>query len=236
MARRTRRRASTRDPRRVAGAIGLLGATVAVGAKAATAAFTSTATPTHATDTAHLDVDTSNPDVGQGFNVAVNGLYPGKAFERVVDVTISGDADLDNNTLGAPFGMWVNTTTNCGTCDSSLLDTDMTNGLQITIDRCSIAWTPSGSSPDKTYTCGGTQTSVQTITPITGGATTGFVGTKNLTKNATASLTTVGSVNRYRFTFSLPTTAPDTMEGLTGINGTIIELKFGGTQRDATNK
>ena len=42
-----------------------------------------------------------------------------------------------------------------GASPSSLLDTDATNGLQIAIDKCSVAWTEAGSSPAFTYTCGG---------------------------------------------------------------------------------
>lgn len=53
---------------------------------------------------------------------------------------------------------------------SSLLETDATNGLQMAIDRCSVAWTESGTAPayTYTYTCGGTTTSVLASRTIIG--------------------------------------------------------------------
>jgi len=49
---------------------------------------------------------------------------------------------------------------------SSLLDTDATNGLQLTIQSCPTAWTEAGTSPAYTYTCTGTATTVLPSRPV----------------------------------------------------------------------
>ena len=61
-----------------------------------------------------------------------SGLAPGDSF----DLANQGSLNLSAITL---------TTTATVT---SLLDTDATNGLQMTIARCSTTWTESGTSPN----------------------------------------------------------------------------------------
>jgi hypothetical protein len=220
-----------RNRRRVAGALGLLGASVTAAGKAAYGDFTGASSVAHSTSSGTLGVTVGNGDADQAFALAMSNFFPGASRERLVDVTISGDAAFDDVSLDAapPYGLFVDVSHICGSCDSSLLDSDVTNGLQIKIDRCSQPWAvANGSSPNETYTCPADQYAVVSSRSI--------VGSKNLTPNADASNTNPGDVNHYRFTFTLPTTSPDTMEGLSGANSSILEFKFGGTQRDATNK
>src|SRR5262249_14759418 len=67
------------------------------------------------------------------------------------------------------------------------------NGLQMTITKCSVAWTESGSSPAYTYTCGGSTSTVLASTPVT------------VTSAALSNLTlTVGASNHLRVTLTLP--------------------------------
>ena len=49
---------------------------------------------------------------------------------------------------------------------SSLLDTDTTNGLQLSIDSCSTTWTESG--PPYSYTCPGATATVLASRPVIG--------------------------------------------------------------------
>ncbi len=97
---------------------------------------------------------------------------------------------------------------------SSLLDTDTVNGLMMTIDRCSVAWTESAFP--YTYTCSGTTTSVRTNTPVVG--TNLALG--NLTVTATA-------VNNLRVTLTLPSTAGNALQG----QSSTINYTFTGAQR-----
>ena len=81
-----------------------------------------------------------------GSTVGATAIAPGDTIQRSVDLINSGSLDLASVTL----------TTTATT--SSLLDTDATNGLQMVIDKCSVAWTEAG--PPYTYTCSGSTSSV----------------------------------------------------------------------------
>ncbi|GIU91013.1 MAG: hypothetical protein KatS3mg010_2112 [Acidimicrobiia bacterium] len=215
MARRARRGPGAGpDARRVAGTVGLLGASVVCAAKGASGLFTAGAQATHATDTGKLElIVDEDADASQAFVLDVSGLYPGASQQRLIDVTI-GDAGYKT--------LQVAISDSCGACSDSALTNDTTNGIKVKVERCSSPWTySSGSAPNRTYTCSGTTTEVVGTLPL--------VGTKNLT---TGSLLDEGSTNHYRFTFTLPLTAPESMKGLTAVT----ELTFDGTQRDGQNR
>jgi spore coat-associated protein N len=142
-------------------------------------------------------------------NVNASGIVAGDTMQRSVDVNNSGSTDLGSITL---------TTT---ASPSSLLDTDATNGLQIAIDKCSVAWTEAGTSPAFTYTCGGTTSSVLSSQAVIGSS----IALSNMT-------VTAGAANHLRVTLTLPSTAPNTMQGLSST----ISCAFIGTQRAPTNE
>ena len=89
------------------------------------------------------------------------------------------------------------------------------------IERCSVAWTESGSAPAYTYTC-----SVTTSTVVSSRA---IIGAGLTLSNV---LLTAGSTNNLRVTVTLPSTVGNTLQGLTSV----ISYAFTGTQRAATNK
>ena len=91
---------------------------------------------------------------GNRLTVGATNIAPGDTIQRAVTLTNTGTLDLANVVL----------TTNAAT--SSLLDTDPTNGLQVTIQKCSVAWTESAFP--YTYTCGGTTSTVLASTPVIG--------------------------------------------------------------------
>jgi hypothetical protein len=90
------------------------------------------------------------------------------------------------------------------------------------IDKCSVAWTESGTAPAYTYTCGGTTSTVLASRAIIG---------SNLALSNLAALTT-GSTDHLRVTLTLPSTAGNTFQGLSST----ISYNFVGNQRAATNK
>jgi spore coat-associated protein N len=136
-------------------------------------------------------------------------IAPGDTMQRAVNLTIGGTVDMTAITL----------TTTAPT--SSTLDTNATHGLQLAIDRCSQAWTESGSSPAFTYTCGGTTSIVLASRAVIGSS----IALSNL-------LVTAGSTNHLRVTLTFPTTADDAYQGLTSA----ISYQFAGTQRAGTSK
>src|SRR6478752_2099742 len=113
--------------------------------------------------------------------VGASAIAPGDTIQRSVDLIDSGSIDLASITL----------TTNATT--SSLLDTDTTNGLQMVIDKCSVAWTEAGTSPAFTYTCGGSTSAVLASQPV--------IGSNMSLSNLSV---TAGATNHLRVTLTLP--------------------------------
>lgn len=142
--------------------------------------------------------------------VNASGLVPGDTVQRSVDLVNSGTADFGSVSL---------TTTASPT---SLLDTDATNGLQMTIDKCSTAWTEAGTAPAYTYTCGGTTTSVLASRAVIG---------SGLALNNLASLT-AGTTDKLRVTLTLPSSASNTMQN----QSSTVTYAFTATQRAGTSK
>ena len=142
-------------------------------------------------------------------SIGATNIAAGDTIDRAVNVKNTGSIDLANVVL---------TTT---ATVSSLLDTDATNGLQMILDKCSVAWTEAGTSPAYTYTCSGTTTSVLTTRAV--------IGT-NLTMNNMT--TTAGADNFLRARLTLPSSAPNTLQG----QSSTISYAFTATQRSATSK
>jgi hypothetical protein len=144
--------------------------------------------------------------------VNATAVAPGDTIQRSFDLTNSGSLDL----AAAP-------TLTTTASPSSLLDTDATNGLQMTIDKCSVAWTEAGTSPAFTYTCSGTTTSVLASRAVIGSA---------ITLSNLSTLVTAGTTERLRLTLTLPSTAGNTFQGLSST----LTYAFNATQRTATNR
>src|SRR5690348_10445545 len=142
--------------------------------------------------------------------VGASGIAAGDSLQRSVDIVNQGTIDLTS------IGLTTTATT------SSLLDTDTTNGLQVAIDRCSAAWTESGTAPAYTYTCSGTTSSVLASRPVIG---------SNLTLANLSSLT-AGATDHLRVTLTLPAAAPNTLQG----QSSTIQYAFTGTQRAGTSR
>jgi hypothetical protein len=142
--------------------------------------------------------------------VGATGLVPGDSIQRSVTLSNSGDTALSAITLSTTA------------TPSSLLDTDVTNGLQMKIEKCSTAWVEAGTAPAYTYTCAGGSTSVLPSRPVVGA---------NLALSGLSSLTNALSDNLV-VTLSLPTTAGNTFQGISST----VNFSFTGTQRAATSK
>src|SRR5260370_41794549 len=109
------------------------------------ATFTSTASVSHSVTTGTVTIALGATGASTNrLNVNASGVAPGDTIQRSFDLLDQGSLNLASITL---------TTTATA---SSLLDTDATNGLQMVIDRCSLAWTEAGTAPAYTYTCSGT--------------------------------------------------------------------------------
>jgi predicted ribosomally synthesized peptide with SipW-like signal peptide len=193
------------------GSFAVLGAAASIAGLGTFATFTSStsASQTIASGTVSITLGTSG--AANRLTVAASNLVAGDTVQRAADLINNGTGSSDN--LGS-----IQLTTSAS--PSSTLDTDAVTGLQMTIDKCSIAWTESG--PPYAYTCGGTTTTVLASRAVIGSS----LALSNLT-----SLTT-GSTDHLRVTLTLPAAAPNTLQG----QSSAITYAFTGTQRTATSK
>jgi spore coat-associated protein N len=141
-------------------------------------------------------------------SIAATGLVPGDTVARPFQLSNTGSENLATLTLST-----VATTT-------SKLDTDATNGLQLTIQDCPVAWTKNGT----TYNCAGGATTVLPTQPIVG-------ANKTLTGSNLGSLTANGS-DFLLATATFPTNADNTFQA----QSSVVGFTFTGTQRTATAK
>jgi predicted ribosomally synthesized peptide with SipW-like signal peptide len=202
---RPRRRSRTR---KLVASVALLGAAASIAGLGTFATFTSTTSANHtvASGTVTIALGASGP--ANRLTVGATAIAPGDTIQRAVDLINQGSLDLASVTL---------TTTASPT---SLLDTDATNGLQMVIERCSVAWTESG--PPYTYTCSGTTTSVLASRAVIG---------SNMALSNLGSLT-AGATDRLRVTLTFPSGAGNSFQNLSST----ITYAFTGTQRAGTSK
>jgi spore coat-associated protein N len=170
------------------------------------------------TDTTSVDqsVGAGKVDIGlsqhatAGTTVAATNLVPGDTIQRAVTLTRSGDTEKFGSVL---------LSTSAGT--TNLLSTDATNGLQLKVDQCSVAWVKAA---DSSLTCSGTTTAILASRAVTGA---------NLDLGAaTTALNAVGAASNLRLQLSLPVAADNNFQGLNNV----ITFKFDATQRTAENR
>lgn len=179
-----------------------LGAAASIAGFGTFATFTSTTSASQSVDSATLTLQLGAVGAANRLTVGATNIVPGDTLQRAFNLANSGDANLASVTL---------TTT---ATVSSQLDTDATNGLQMVIERCSVAWTESG--PPYTYTCGGSTSTVVASRAVIGSA----VAMSNLT------VTTAGNTDYMRLTLTFPTAAGNALQ----TQSSTIDYSFTGTQ------
>ena len=189
---------------------GLLGIAAAVAGLGTYGTFTST-TSSSQTDTSGT-VNIALGAAGTATNrltIGASGLVPGDTIQRQVQLTDSGNQNLAGVALTS------------AAAPSSLLDSDATNGLQMTVQSCPTAWIEAGTAPAYTYTCSA-PTTIVASRPVIG---------SNVNLPSLNALN-AGGVDNLLFTLSFPSTAGNTFQGLTST----INFSFTGTQRAGTSK
>jgi spore coat-associated protein N len=159
-----------------------------------------------ATGTVSITLGTANR-----LTVGASNLVPGDTIQRAVDITNDGSAGTSS--VGS-----ISLTTAATT--SSQLDADTSAGLQLNIDKCSVAWTESG--PPYTYTCGGATSVVV--------ASRAVLGTDVALSNMSS--VTAGSSDHLRVTLTLPGSAGNSLQG----QSSTIAYTFTANQRAAASK
>lgn len=197
--------------KKLLGTLAVVGSTAALAGLGTFATFTSSTSASHTINSGTVSIALGATGAANRLSVGASNVVPGDTIQRSVDLINNGTGSSD--TLSS---IVLSTTAS----PSSLLDTEVTNGLQMTIEKCSVAWVESASP--YTYTCSGTTSTVLASRAVIG---------SNIALSNLASLAT-GATDHLRVTLTLPTAAPNTMQGLTST----VSYNFLATQRAAGNK
>ena len=193
----TRRRTGLK----IVGALGAVGAAVAVAGLGTFGQFTDSTSPVNTrVDSGVVSIDVSAPS---GASVPFSGgmMLAGDSRSALIDLVNDGTTPLSALTLRSTA------------TSSSVLDQDAVNGLQLTVESCSVAWTTGAAAP----TCSGTSRTYFTQ-PI-------IVNNVALTSSAALA---AGATDHLKLTASLPSSASgDAFEGATSD----LNFVFTGAQR-----
>ena len=193
----TRRRSAVK----IVGAISAVGAAVAVAGLGTFGNFTDSTSPVGTrVDSGVLSIDVSQPG-GASVPFAGGMMLAGDSRSAVIDLVNDGTTPLSAVTLRS----WATS--------SSVLDQDTVNGLQLSVESCSVAWTSGAGAP----TCSGTSRLYFTQ-PIV---------VNNVALTASAALA-AGATDHLKLTAALPSSASgDAFEGATSN----LNFQFTGTQK-----
>ncbi len=191
--------AASPTARKVVGSLGVIGAAAAVAGMGTFGTFTDSTTPV-TTTIASGTVDINLTPAGATIPVTTAGFVPGDSLTRSVTLTNAGTSQLASvmldTTVPAPVAP---------------LTTDKTNGLQIAVKSCTVAWTAA-------YACGGTEREL---------ASGPAVGNHVLSSPISLA---PGQTDHLIFTISLPQSADNTFQN----KSAALSLTFTGTQRTGT--
>jgi hypothetical protein len=203
----TKTRSVSPTARKVVGSLAVLGTAAAVAGLGTYGNFTDSTTPMNTTmATGTLSINLAQPAGAYAIPVSVTGMVPGDSVTRAVNLVNDGDLGLSSVSV-------VSSAT-----APSILTTDTTNGLQLSVKSCSVPWTQGGTSASPTYTCSGTASTVMTGPVV---ANQGLNNPNSLNPGGTDYLT---------FSISLPTTADNTFQG----KSASLSLSFTGAQRSGS--
>ena len=193
----TRRRSAVA----IVGAISAVGAAVAVAGMGTFGTFTDSTSPVNTrVDSGVLSIDVSQPG---GASVPFSGgmMLAGDSRSALIDLVNDGTTPLSGVTLRS----WATST--------SVLDQDAVNGLQLTVESCSVAWSTGAAAP----TCSGTPRTYFTQ-PIV---------VNNVALTSSAALA-AGATDHLKLTAALPSSASgDVFEGASSN----LNFQFTGTQK-----
>jgi Camelysin metallo-endopeptidase len=193
---------SNGNARKIVASVGVLGAAVAVAGLGTFGSFTDSTTPIATTvATGTVSINVTQP--GATIPVTTSGFVAGDSISRAVDLVNDGTAALSQVSLASVATV------------PSILTTDATNGLQLTVESCTVAWTQGGTAQSPTHSC-------------SGGSSTLYAG-RAVMNNPLAGLSSLqaGGVDHLKLTISLSPSADNTFMNQSSTLG----LTFTGTQR-----
>ena len=187
---------------KIAGSIGIAATAAAIAGLGTFGSFTSSTSPSPVAVQDGI-VSVNLAAAGGGASVPLSySLTPGDSATKFIDLIDDGSAALASIDLATVA------------TSSSILDTDPTNGLQMTVASCSVAWAGDGS-------CAGVQRTVLASGPAV--RTAGLTDPFGLATGAT---------DHLAVTMALPTSAGDAFKS----QSSSLQLTFTATQRGGGNR
>jgi predicted ribosomally synthesized peptide with SipW-like signal peptide len=187
---------------KVMGSVGVVGAAAAVAGLGTFGSFTDSTTPTPvAIQSGIVSIDLSAADGTATVPLSFDGVVPGASVTRAINLINDGNSALASVNLKTVATR------------SSVMDTDAVNGLQMTVQSCSVAW-----SGD---TCAGTQRTLLALGPAV----------RDVALTDPASLV-AKSTDHLAVSLALPVTAGDVFKGASSD----LSLTFTAMQRAGTNR
>ena len=203
----TTNRSVSPTARKVVGSLAILGTAAAVAGLGTYGNFTDSTTPMNTTvASGTLSIDLTQPAGAYAIPVSVTGLVPGDSITRAVNL-------VNDGTLGLSSVSLLSSAT-----APSILTTDATNGLQLSVKSCSVPWTQGGTASAPTYTCSATQNTLMTG-PVVNNAALSNPNSLN-----------AGGTDYLTFSISLPSTAGNGFQG----QSAGLSLYFTGAQRSGS--
>lgn len=194
----------------MAGSAGAIALVVVGMSGVGSSAFNATVTPTPiSVSAATVSLVTGATDTFTG--QTIGNMIPGDYTEQVANLKNTGSVNFGSVTLGtytcsSTSGSCTPSSTTSG---NALITSTSGAGLTLEAQTCSVAWTPSTTTPT-TYTCSGTTT---TALPATSIATLDSTPTA-LTLPSTGSVIASGGESYMMFTIALGSSAPNADQGL----------------------
>jgi hypothetical protein len=191
---------TTSATRKVVGSLGVIGAAAAVAGMGTFGSFTDSTTPVATTiNSGTVSIDLAKAST---LDFAAADLIPGDSVTRTFTLKNDGSSDLGTINLGS------------AATTSSILTTDVVNGLQLSVRSCAVAWTQSGNG----FTCASDEKTL--LAPV--------AAVNNGTLNAPASLV-AGQSDNLAISYGLPVSAGNEFQG----KKAAFSLTFTATQRTA---
>ncbi len=189
----------------VLGSLGVVAAAAAVAGLGTFGTFTDSTTPlSTSVGTGTVSIDVSQR--GATVPVTTAGFVPGDSMTRAVDLVNDGTAALGRVGLAS------------SATAVSILTSDATDGLQLSVRSCSDAWTQGGTASAPTYTCSGTTSTLYSGRAVMDAPLAGVASLQP------------GGVDHLVFSLTLPSTAGDSFQGESATLG----LTFTGVQRNGS--
>lgn len=187
--------------RKVIGSLGVIGAAAAVAGMGTFGSFTDSTAPVNTTISSGTVKINLSQAVALPFSAA--GLVPGDSVTRTFTLKNDGNTNFGSISVES-------TTSNS---PQSVLTSDITNGLQLAVKSCPVAWTQNGNA----FTCASGEKTLASGPAVT---------TQPLA--APAALAS-GAQDNIAITYSLPTGAGNTFQG----KSADLSVVFTATQRAA---